>query len=142
MPRTTPKLIPELKVADFEKSLNFYTKLCGFGVHYARPEEKFAMLERDGAMLMIELMESQDRWQVGKREYPLGQGINFQIQVSEVQELYAAFKKAGYPIFFEMEEKWYRKGDQEVGNKQFLVQDPDGYLLRFFENLGTRKLAT
>lgn len=141
MQRIHPKLIPELKVADFEKSLNFYTKLCGFEIYYTRLEESFAMLERDGAMLMIELMESRDRWQVGKREYPLGQGINFQIQVSEVQELYSAFESAGYPIFFEMEEKWYRKDEQEVGNKQFLVQDPDGYLLRFFENLGTRTSA-
>ena len=37
-----------------------------------------------------------------------------------------------------MEEKWYRKNDTEVGNKQFLVQDPDGYILRFFQNLGMR----
>jgi catechol 2,3-dioxygenase-like lactoylglutathione lyase family enzyme len=139
MPRTLPKLIPELKVTNFEKSLDFYTKRCSFEIYYARPEESFVMLEKDGAMLMIELMESQDRWQVGKREYPLGQGINFQIQVSKVQELYDSFKKAGYPIFFEMEEKWYRKDEQEVGNKQFLVQDPDGYLLRFFQDLGSRK---
>lgn len=26
----------------------------------------------------------------------------------------------------------------EVGHKQFLVQDPDGYLLGFFEKIGTR----
>jgi hypothetical protein len=34
--------------------------------------------------------------------------------------------------------KRYRVGDKETGNKQFLVQDPDGYLLRFFEDLGLR----
>ncbi len=26
----------------------------------------------------------------------------------------------------------------EVGNRQFVVQDPDGYLLRFFSDLGER----
>jgi catechol 2,3-dioxygenase-like lactoylglutathione lyase family enzyme len=134
----TPKLIPEFKVTNFEKSLDFYTRLAGFKVLYDRPEEKFAMLEREGAQLMIELLEAQDRWAVGERKYPLGQGINFQIEVMDVQSLYGNFKKDNYPVFFEMEEKWYRSNDTEVGNKQFLVQDPDGYLLRFFQDLGER----
>ena len=38
--------------------------------------------------------------------------------------------EAGWPIFVEPEEKWYRAGDIEIGVRQFLVQDPDGYLLR------------
>ena len=43
-------------------------------------------------------------------------------------------------LFLPVEEKWYRKNDREVGNRQFLVQDPDGYLLRFTEDLGVRPL--
>ncbi len=136
--KATPALIPECKVRDFEKSIDFYTRLAEFKVLYDRPEEKFAMLDRDGARLMIELLEAQDRWAVGKREYPLGQGINFQIEVENVEALYKNFNDAIYPIFFEMEEKWYRRVDVEVGNRQFLVQDPDGYLLRFFQDLGAR----
>ena len=89
-----PKLIPELKVQSFEKSLDFYTRLAAFKVLYARPEEHFAMLEKDGARLMIELLESEDRWAIGKREYPLGQGINFQIEVANPQDLYENYKKA------------------------------------------------
>jgi catechol 2,3-dioxygenase-like lactoylglutathione lyase family enzyme len=137
-----PKLIPELKVRDFEKSLDFYTRLAGFKISYDRPEESFAMLEKEGAMLMIEQIEPGERWSVGKQEYPLGQGINFQIEVAEIEDLYKNFKKSNYPIFFEMEEKWYRKDEAEAGNKQFLVQDPDGYLLRFFRDLGERPLKT
>ncbi|MFZ2593441.1 MAG: VOC family protein [Minisyncoccia bacterium] len=136
--QSVPALIPELKVTNFEKSLDFYTRLCEFSIHYERPEEKFAMLEREGAMLMIELLESQDRWTVGERKYPLGQGINFQIEVKNVDAVRANFKSDNYHVFFEMEEKWYRRGDFELGNQQFLVQDPDGYLLRFFQNLGSR----
>jgi hypothetical protein len=37
-----------------------------------------------------------------------------------------------------MEEKWYRIDNEETCNKQFLVQDPDGYLLRFFEHIAIR----
>jgi hypothetical protein len=39
-----------------------------------------------------------------------------------------------------MEEKWYRADNVYVGNRQFIVQDPDGYLLRFYQHLGTRDL--
>lgn len=138
----SPKLIPELKVRDFKKSLDFYTRLAGFKISYDRPEESFAMLDKEGAMIMIELLEPGERWSVGKREYPLGQGINFQIEVKNMKDLYDSFKSEKYPIFFDMEEKWYRTENTEAGNRQFLVQDPDGYLLRFFQDLGVRPLKT
>ncbi len=140
MQNNSPKLIPELKVVNFEKSLEFYTHVLGFHVLYERPEEKFAMLDRENARLMIELLESKDRWKVGDRNYPLGQGTNFQIEVSDVDTLYHSLENNNYPIFFEMEEKWYQKDTEEVGHKQFLIQDPDGYLLRFFQDLGTRDI--
>lgn len=39
----------------------------------------------------------------------------------------------------EPETKWYRVGDNEVaGVEQFLVTDPDGYLVRFQASLGRR----
>jgi catechol 2,3-dioxygenase-like lactoylglutathione lyase family enzyme len=134
-------LIPELKVFDFQESLNFYTELAGFEILYDRIEEEFAMLEINGARLMIESLTSKRRtWEVGVLERPLGRGINFQIEIPNVQILYEKFKQATYPIFFEIEEKWYRKKDNEVGHRQFLVQDPDGYLLRFFQDLGMKSI--
>ena len=132
-------LIPELKVLDFNKSLDFYTKLAGFKVLYDRPENDFAMLGINDARLMIEGLTNKSRcWLVGQMERPFGRGMHLQIEVQDVQSLYQNFKKAKYPIFLDMEEKWYRIDDKETGNKQFLVQDPDGYLLRFFENVGAR----
>ncbi len=41
----------------------------------------------------------------------------------------------------ESEEKWYRADKIEVGQRQFLVMDPDGYLLRLVMDLGERPLA-
>jgi hypothetical protein len=38
----------------------------------------------------------------------------------------------------EPEQKWYRTGAVETGVHQFLVQDPDGYLIRFSAHLGER----
>ena len=132
-------LTPELKVSDFRESLDFYTKMAGFEILYDRPEEEFAMLGINGARLMIEgLSEKTRNWKVGDLERPFGRGVNFQIEVPDVEHLYKNFKEADYPIYLDMEEKWYRMNELENGNKQFLVQDPDGYLLRFFEDLGSR----
>lgn len=139
---TRPTLIPELKVFDFHKSRDFYTRLAGFKVGYERTEEAFAMLEINGARLMIEGITAQSRtWMVGELQPPLGRGINLQIEVPDVDKLLQNIAQAQYPIYLAMEEKWYRAGATETGNKQFLVQDPDGYLLRFFQNLGSRRVS-
>ena len=119
-------MIPELKVLDYSKSLDFYTKLAGFKVLYDRPENGFAMLGINGACLMIEELSDKTRsWLVGPMERPFGRGMNLQIEVDEVLALYQKFKNYEYPIFWDMEEKWYRIEDKEMGHRQFLVQDPD-----------------
>ena len=33
--------------------------------------------------------------------------------------------------------KWNASGPMKAGNRQFVVADPDGYLLRLFTSLGT-----
>jgi len=132
------KLIPELKVTEFKKSLEFYT-LIGFEVMYDRQEEGFAMLNLNGAQIMIEELCATNRsWLTDNLEKPFGRGMHFQIEVDDIEAIYAKLKANKHPIFHEMEEKWYRVKDKETGHKQFLVQDADGYLLRFFENLGMR----
>ncbi len=40
-----------------------------------------------------------------------------------------------------VEDAWYRAGTTEVGQRQFLVQDPDGYLLRLGAKLGERPVG-
>ena len=38
----------------------------------------------------------------------------------------------------EIEENWYRQNGKLLGNKEFLILSPDGYLLRFSEDLGEK----
>ncbi|WP_245528351.1 hypothetical protein [Deinococcus maricopensis] len=38
-----------------------------------------------------------------------------------------------------MEDRWYRRADEEVGSRQFVVLDPDGYVLRLVQGLGVRR---
>lgn len=134
-------LVPELYVVDFKKSLDFYVRILGFSVSYQRKEEGFAYLFLGQAQIMIDEIGEGRTWHTAEFSYPLGRGINFQIKVEDVDGLYKNLKENRIPIFLEMEEKWYRKNDNEVGNKQFLVQDPDGYLLRFNQDLGERELS-
>jgi len=131
------RLVPELSVSDFTRSFAFYVQLIGFDVLYARPESDFAYLSREGAELMIE--RTSGTWSTGPLEQPYGRGINFQIMVSDLTALYSRLVAAGYPIMVEPAEGWYRRGDAFDGQRQFLIQDPDGYLLRFAEDLGTRR---
>ena len=131
------KLVPELCCSDFERSLRFYTEVLGFSVLYARPEERFAYLDREGAQLMIEQPTGR-ALVAGELTYPYGRGINLQIEVADVEALYARVSAAGASLLLTLEDKWYRREQTLLGNRQFVVQDPDGYLLRFFRDLGQR----
>ena len=135
------QLIPELSVTDFKRSLDFYTKLLGFTVVFQREEEGFAFLTIGSAQIMIDQQGKGRDWKTADLEYPLGRGINLQITVQSIQPILSSLNEAQVPLFLEVEEKWYRQGDKEAGNKQFLVQDPDGYLLRFTEDLGSRSVT-
>lgn len=136
-----PALIPELYCTSLEVSREFYVSVLGFKVLYERPEEKFVMLEREGAQIMLEELGADRNWISAPLETPFGRGVNFQIQVADVDALYERVKNSKSKIFLPIEEKWYRANDAELGNRQFIAQDPDGYLLRFFQDLGTRKVG-
>ena len=66
--------------------------------------------------------------------------MNLQIEVEAVARITERLAAAGWPVFMPVEDAWYRKDDQEIGQRQFVVADPDGYLLRLAEPLGLRSL--
>lgn len=136
-----PALVPELLVADLERSIEFWCHLCGFDVAYSRPEERFAYIALGSEHLMLEQAGVGRNWITGPLEHPLGRGVNFQITVSDSRALAQVLGRAGVELFMQPEMKWYVVGDEEVGVQQFLVQDPDGYLVRFQSSLGRRPAA-
>lgn len=133
------KNIPELSVTNLENSLNFY-KLVGFKLEYDRPENRFAFISLGEIQFMLQEISNDDKWNIAPITYPFGNGINFQLEVDNVDNIYDNLKNANYEIAFDIEENWYRQDNKLLGNKEFLVQDPDGYLLRFSEDLGERKI--
>ncbi len=133
-------LTPELYCSNIQSSLAFYTKILGFDIQYQRDEEGFVMLERQGSRIMLEEIRNDSAriWLNAPLEKPFGRGINFEIKTNNIDQLYADVQKAGIKIFLLIEEKWYRANNIELGNRQFIVQDPDGYMLRFAQDLGER----
>ncbi|KQP57180.1 VOC family protein [Agreia sp. Leaf283] len=136
-----PALVPELLVTDLGRSLAFWRDLCGFGVAYDRPEERFAYLTLGSAHLMLEEIGDGRHWVTGPLEAPFGRGINFQISVPDAESLSQSMQDAGVEFYLSLETTWYRVGDEEAGVQQFLVTDPDGYLVRFQSSLGRRAAA-
>ena len=121
-------LIPELSVTNIEKSKEFYLSL-GFKIKYERPENKFCFLELEENQIMIE--EINDNWNTGTLEYPFGRGINISMSVSKVKELYNNIINKNIKPFKELETHSYRVDEINYEDIEFLIQDPDGYLLRF-----------
>lgn len=133
------KIIPELSVTNLENSLKFY-KTAGFKLEYDRPENKFAFISLEEIQFMLQQISDNDKWNISPLSYPFGNGINFQLEVDNLDEIYKNFKNANYKITFDIEENWYRQDDKLLGNKEFLIQDPDGYLLRFSKDLGEKEV--
>ena len=126
-------LIPELRVRDVQKSKEFYTKVLGFHVEYER--EDFAMVVLDKCQIMLQqltLPSPEGSWNVSEdMQYPFGRGINLQIILDDAIVVYNRIKAHNYPIFIEPIKSEYRENDVIYKVLEFLVQDPDGYLLRF-----------
>src|SRR5688500_18619655 len=101
-------LVPELSVSNFSKSLDFYTRILGFSVAYDRPEAGFAFLVLGEAQLMLDQIGDGRTWQTAALDFPLGRGINFEIEVDSIQPLLTRLQENNIPLFLPPEEKWYR----------------------------------
>lgn len=121
-------LIPELSVTDIEKSKEFYLNL-GFKVMYERKEDKFCFLYLEDNQIMIEKINN--NWNVGEMKYPFGNGINISMTVSDIDSFYENIISKKFVLFRKIKTSKYRVDDIIYEDKEFLLQDPDGYLLRF-----------
>jgi len=133
-------LVPEFAVSDWQASRRFYCKLIGFSVLYERAEEGFCNLVLGDAQLMVDQIGLGRTFDIDEAplERPFGRGLNVQIRVPDVDPILQRLANARVALHLPLEEKWYRRDHREVGNRQFAVLDPDGYMLRLFEDLGER----
>ena len=122
-------LIPELSVFDILQTKKFYKEL-GFKMEYERQKEKFIFMSFQDSQFMFEQIHDEG-WNTGELSYPLGRGINFSIAVEDVEELYKLVKTLNFEIYKELTRNKYQVNGTEETQIEFLIQDPNGYLLRF-----------
>ena len=125
-------LIPELYVSDLAASLAFYQAL-GFRVVYRRDEERFARIARGDAEIMLEQPRGRT-WLLAPLSSPRGIGMNLQMTVTDAGTLFAA-RPADATVVLPLETQSYHRDHDTITVTQFVVADPDGYLLRFSEVL-------
>jgi catechol 2,3-dioxygenase-like lactoylglutathione lyase family enzyme len=126
-----PPAIPELLVTDFTKSLAFYTETLGFDILYTRGAPDFAMLRLGRVQLMLEQL-AEDVWLTGPMEQPYGRGVNIEMEHPDPESLSVDLVAKGIELYRPL---FTVTRDLANGTRstsvEFLVQDPDGYLLRF-----------
>ena len=122
-------LILELSVFDIVQTKNFYEEL-GFKIEYERPEVKFVFMSFQDSQFMFEQIHDEG-WNTGELIYPLGRGINFSIAVDDIENLYTLVKSKKLEIYKKLTKSVYLVNGIEEIQMEFLIQDPNGYLLRF-----------
>ncbi len=134
-PTGWPSCVPELLVTSLADSLAVWCGVLGFRVVYDRPEANFAMLALHGGWVMLDQLGDPRDWLAGPLERPFGRGLNLEFDVPAVDVIHDAAATAGLPIFLPIHEKRYRVRGRDLAVRQFIVADPDGYLLRFSQRL-------
>ncbi len=133
-------LVAEMMVSHYPASLAWWTGLMGFAPVFTRPEQRLAFLQHEGgAQVMI--YERDGEWEVAPMQPPFGRGAVTQVFVADVDAVHARFQAAGHGFYVELREKWRDWGDRLGGQREFLVQDPDGYLVMVASHIGTKPLG-
>lgn len=115
----------ELFVEDVEASVRFYTEKLGFQLSRMERDADgdnratFAVLSLGSAAILIA-----DRALEGDLALPPGGGVHIRIMVDDVDAMHARALGAGVPIVGDI-------ADRSYGLRDFIVEDPDGFRLRF-----------
>ncbi len=138
-------ILPELLVSDLAISLDFYCYLCGFRLQALRADGQAARLRREGARLQLRCDPA------APATYPCGRGLVLEIAVADLDTLYR--RCADRPQLHQALETespgWAHCADPTppplgaslvpsgealpCHRRQFMLEDPDGYLLRFVQ---------
>ena len=134
-------LYPELIVKNLDVSANFYVNILGFTVEFSRPEERFHFLSFGKAQVMLLEDNENQHSRTGPMEYPRGQGVNFSIVTEDIEHIWEKLAANDYPTRIPIRDQWHRQEELENGERQLWVMEPDGYLLRFIQKLGSRPIT-
>lgn len=137
--QTINALVPELAVRNYRVSRSFYQTVLGFTLVYERADEGFGFFALGASQIMLDQIGLGRNF--GDTDGQLGRGVNFQIRIDALNPLLERLNANALMPYLSPETRWYRRDDVELGQYQCVVADPDGYLLRFAQVLGTRPVT-
>jgi catechol 2,3-dioxygenase-like lactoylglutathione lyase family enzyme len=128
MPHQLNKLTPNIMVSNVARSMAFYRDRLGFSVASTVPDAEpyvFAIMRSGPVEVFLNAPEPALEEYPAMKGKPLGGTFTMFIQVTGIERTYEELK-AQIPIVAPLETKWY-------GVTEFVVADPDGYLITFAE---------
>ena len=128
MPHQLNKLTPNLVVSDVSRSIAFYRDRLGFELETTVPENEpyvFAIVRSGAVQIFLNAPGPAIDEYPAMKDRPLGGTFTMFIEVTGIERTYDELK-AEIPIVTPLETKWY-------GVTEFVVADPDGYLITFAE---------
>ena len=129
-----------MRVQDYQAALDRWCDLIGMTAVFTRPAQKLALLQhKDGAQVMI--YQHDGDWETAAMQAPFGRGAIIQVFVADVAAVHARFAAANHAFYVDLREKLRDWRDRLDGQREFLVQDPDGYLVMVAQRIGERPLG-
>jgi catechol 2,3-dioxygenase-like lactoylglutathione lyase family enzyme len=129
MPYELKKLTPNLVVSNVERSLAFYRDVLGFALVTTVPDASpfaFAIVQSGGVEIFLNAPEPAIAEYPAFRDRPIGGTLTLYIEVQGIKQLYETLGSR-VQIVTSLEKKFY-------GVTEFVIADPDGYLITFGEH--------
>ncbi len=114
---------PQFLVSDFERSIEYYTKVLGFDLEF-RFEDFYAGIIKDGHSIHLKCGHPSQEERENKRE---NNDLDIVFSVENVEGLYEEYSQKPIEIIQPLCERPY--------GKEFYIADPDGYILAFLEEI-------
>lgn len=132
----TGNVVPWLYCSDIGRSTDFYCNVLGFTLLGETPAEKSAYLDSLGARIMLqEVVEG--ALLAAPLEYPYGRGVYLLLRAEDVDALHSRLcsETGDEGVIIRPRNRYYRVGEDMVGHREIVLQDPDGYVLRFYHSI-------
>ena len=113
---------PQFLVDRLDDALAFYEQRLGFDRDFVH-EDFYASVSRDGAVIHLKCAPKLQAERVHRRS---GEHLDAFLRVLGIQELHDEFVRRGAPIVRPLDRRPW-------GQRDFYVEDPDGYILCFSE---------
>jgi uncharacterized glyoxalase superfamily protein PhnB len=113
---------PQFLVVDIQAAIEYYEKKLGFHVEFSLGEPPvFAAVIRTGIVIYLKQIGQPEPSRQFKAD---GNHYDAFIFTNDAEALYQEYVESGANILEPL-------ADTDYGMKEFLVADPDGYLIRF-----------